>query len=212
MKTQQSHQKEENTMQVLLTTPVNRSYTATLNTKTGQIESGDQYNIAFDISTADIEALNEKGVFVYMDGDSPLVITFAKDQSQSKKDTCTIYLDEEWGYKIYLLVAEISATDLKRVWDKVREEKGEDFFYGSALSFFRENGIKFTAKELEFGEHPYYGTGRYILKPGFENHSEALSVENTPGAYTSVKGFTADVSMHIHDWDDSAMSIRKIRL
>lgn len=65
-------------MKVLLTTPVNESYVATLNIETGRIESNDQYNIILDISMEAVEDIKEKGIHLFMDGDVTSAITIAK--------------------------------------------------------------------------------------------------------------------------------------
>lgn len=116
-----------------------------------------------------------------------------------------ILLDEEYGYRLYIVTAKCTTAELQAVWDK---QKSKGCFYFDSLGFFRKHKIDISYRGVHFGEHPKHGIGMYILKPGFEDNDEVGDVEDTPLAYTPVKGIKINVSMHLHDDDDSGILIQ----
>lgn len=61
-------------MSVTLTNPNNESYDAILK---GNTVINSEYNIRFSISEEAVKALKQKGIYVHMHADTPLVITKA---------------------------------------------------------------------------------------------------------------------------------------
>ena len=114
----------------------------------------------------------------------------------------TILLDEEYGYKLYILKAQCTVEELQSAWDK---QKSKGCFYFDSLGFFRKHKIKFSARPVHFGEHPLYGTGMFVLKKGFEDNDEVGDVQGSPACWESVKGMKIDCSIHLHDDDDSGI-------
>ena len=114
----------------------------------------------------------------------------------------TILLDEEYGYKLYLLKALCTKEELQSAWDK---QKSKGCFYFDALGFFRKHKIKFSARPVDGGTHPLYGVGMFVLKEGFEGNDEVGDMYDTPQCWESTRGMKIDCSIHLHDDDDSGM-------
>lgn len=114
-----------------------------------------------------------------------------------------ILLDEEYGYKYYYVTAECSQEQLQTAWDA---EKFKGCFYFDALGFFKKYKIPYTARPCTYGFHPLYGTGRFILKEGFENNDMVGGLEETPQCWESAKGVPFNCYIHLHDDDDSGIS------
>ena len=66
-------------MKVLLTNMTNKSYTAELDVSCCVILSNDVYNIRLEVTPEIVSTLKEKGVYIYTDGHSPLIITLATE-------------------------------------------------------------------------------------------------------------------------------------
>ena len=113
-----------------------------------------------------------------------------------------IMLDEEYGYKLYLIDAQCTKEELQSAWDK---QKSKGCFYFDALGFFRKSKIKFKARPLDCGTHPLYGDGMFVLKQDFENNDEVGDLYNSPQCWESTKGMKIDCSIHLHDDDDSGI-------
>ncbi len=115
----------------------------------------------------------------------------------------TILLEEEYGYKYFLLNAQCTKEELASVWDK---QKSKGCFYFDALGFFRKHKIPFTARPCTYGDHPFYGTGRFVLKEGVEDNDMVGSMYDTPQCWESAKGLEIDCFIHLAHDDDSGIS------
>lgn len=109
-----------------------------------------------------------------------------------------IYLEEEYGYKIFLVFCPLSKEELSQRWESF-ESKG--VFYFSALNFFKGiDGV--IALPIVFDDHPMYGEGMFVLK------QEYLSVDDkysTMSFYEPLKGKKVDCYIHLHEDDDSCL-------
>lgn len=115
----------------------------------------------------------------------------------------TILLDEEYGYKLYIVKAQCTQEELQSAWDK---QKSKGCFYFDALGFFKKHKIKFSARPCTYGFHPLYGTGRFVLIEGFEDNAEVGELHETPQCWESAKGLKIDCYIHLAHDDDSGIS------
>ena len=106
-----------------------------------------------------------------------------------------ILLDEEYGYKMYLVIADCTKEELQAKWDSFPNKSQ---FYGSALGFFRKAEIPHTSRPLDFCEDWVL-----VLKEGIEDNDH---IYDSSSYWESANGVVTVCSIHLHEYDDSSIS------
>lgn len=120
-----------------------------------------------------------------------------------------IDVEEEYGYRRYAVIVENMTVE--EFTEFCSKTNAENYFFHSFGLFHTMKRIKpeveLKVLEIEFGEHPLYGWGMYVLKDEHADNETEFEIETHAGFFHPFKHGTCEVYMHMHMEDDSYIQI-----
>lgn len=120
-----------------------------------------------------------------------------------------IEVEEEYGYRRYCIV--VSGMTVEAFTDYCSNVSAENFFFNSFGLFATlkkvHPEVEMETLEIEFGEHPLYGWGMYILKDEHADNETEFEIGTHAGFFEPFKSEMCEVYTHMHMADDSFIKI-----